>query len=558
MVGRFLNPRWSGKAEEIVIVTDKPDGVFDYIVVGAGSSGCVMAEGLSRSGRHSVLLIEAGGENRSPLVTMPKGIGKLALNPRFAWHYPVEQPRLPGEAANEVWVRGRGLGGSSAINGMIWSRGQPSDFDAWGVQGATGWNWSVMRDAYAAVEDHQLGAGGGRGVGGPVTISPGTFRYPVAEAAIAAGQEMGLARRDDLNGEDIEGIGYYAHNIRNGRRVSSAKAFLDSARGRSNLAVMTNARVQRIVFEQGRAIAVDVITERGKRRIGVSGEVIVSGGAIESPALLQRSGVGPGEVLANAGVPVVADRSAVGRNMLEHLGLSLAFRLSVPGNNREFRGARLIGNVLRYALLGKGPLATGPYEVGAFVRSRPHLPYPDLQLYAGAFTFARAGDPKFPVQLNVVEREPGFTAYGQMLQLTSRGSVAISGADLADRLEITPNWLSTAEDQECAVASFRMLRRFSEQPSLQGLLKAEVAPGRHLESDEDILAYVRRNGRCGTHAVGTCAMGGKDAVLDADCRVRGVSGVRVVDCSAMPGLVSGNTNAPAIAFAWEIARRMMT
>lgn len=532
------------------------DLIFDYVVVGAGSSGCVMAEGLSRSGRHRVLLIEAGGNNRSPLVTMPKGIGKLAINPRYAWQYPVAQARLPGDPPSEVWVRGRGLGGSSAINGMIWSRGQRSDYDAWGASGATGWDWTVMSKAFAAVEDHQLGAGGGRGVGGPVTVSPGMFRYPVAEAAIAAGMEMGLPRRDDLNGEDIEGIGYYAHNIRRGRRVSSANAFLEPALKRSNLAVMTGALVRRIVFEQERAVAVEVETAAGVQRIGVAGEVIVSAGAIESPALLQRSGVGPGAWLQGAGVPVVADRAAVGRNLLEHLGLSLAFRLAVPGNNREFRGARLVANVLRYALLGRGALATGPYEVGAFVRSRPHVPHPDLQLYAGAFTFARAGDPKFPVQLSVVEREPGFTAYGQMLQLNSRGAIGIAGPGASDGLEITPNWLSTPEDQECAIASFRMLRRFTSQPALKDLLVAELAPGRHIESDEDILTSVRRYGRCGIHAVGSCAMGGAEAALDPDCRVRGVSGVRVVDCSSMPGLVSGNTNAPAIAFAWEVSRRM--
>lgn len=539
------------------LVTTQTDVVFDYIVVGAGSSGCVMAEGLSRNGRNNVLLIEAGGDNRSPLVTMPKGIGKLALNPRFAWHYPVSQARLPDEASSEIWVRGRGLGGSSAINGMIWSRGQPSDYDAWGEAGATGWNWSVMRDAYAAVENHELGMGGGRGVGGPVTISPGKFRYPAAEAAIAAGESMGLPRRDDLNGEDIEGVGYYAHNIRNGRRVSSAKAFLEPARRRPNLSVMTDTLVRRIIFEQGRAVAVEVENAAGVQRIGVAGEVIVSAGAIESPALLQRSGVGPGEVLSGAGVPVVADRAAVGRNLREHLGLSIAFRLFVPGNNREFRGPRLVANVLRYAMFGSGPLATGPYEVGAFVRSRPDLPHPDLQIYAGAFTFARAGDPKFPVQLSVVEREPGFTVYGQMLQLTSRGSIDIGGATMSDGLVIKPNWLTTPEDQECAIASFKMLRRFASQPALKDLLVAELAPGKHIESDEDILTSVRRYSRCGTHAVGSCAMGGLEAVLDSDCRVRGVDGVRVVDCSAMPGLVSGNTHAPATAFAWEVARRIV-
>lgn len=534
------------------------EGDWDYIVVGAGSAGCVMADRLSRDPTSRVLLLEAGGRDTSPLIHMPKGIGKLALDPRHAWSYPVAQPRMPGAAATEKWVRGRGLGGSSSINGMIWMHGQPEDYDAWEAAGAVGWNWDRMRAAFRAVEDHELGEGPARGVGGPVHISTGKFRYPLAEAAINAGEQMGLPRKEDLNDEDQEGIGYYPHNIRRGRRQSAAVAFLRPAMRRANLRVLTDTEVVRIVWEGTRAVAVDAITPAGPRRFGTSGEIILCAGAIVSPAILQRSGIGPAAVLKAAGVDVVADRPAIGAGMRDHLGLSVAFRLHGPdpGNNRRFRKLGLLRSLARYALFRDGPMATGPYEIGAFVRSRPEATRPDLQLYVGAFSFARNQDPNFPVQLSAVEREPGLTIYGQMLQPESTGSIAINGAGLDVPLAITPNWLSTPADQRGAVAMVRTIRRLAAQPALAPALGEELVPGSGIDDDAAILDAVRALSRAGTHATSSCAMGGTDAALDPECRVRGVSGVRVVDCSSMPGLVSGNTNGPAIAFAWALADRM--
>ncbi|NLR73211.1 glucose-methanol-choline oxidoreductase [Novosphingobium sp. ERN07] len=531
---------------------------WDYIVVGAGSAGCVMADRLSRNPKHRVLLLEAGGRDTSPLIHMPKGIGKLVLDPRHAWVYPVSQPRMPGQPATETWVRGRGLGGSSSINGMIWMHGQPEDYDAWERAGATGWNWQVMRAAFKAVEDHELGTGPARGVGGPVYISTGKFRYPLAEAAIRAGEQMGLQRKADLNDEEQEGIGYFPHNIRKGRRQSAAVAFLRPAMHRPNLTVLTEVEVDRIVFSGKRAAAVKARTARGEGTYLVDGEVILCAGAIVSPAILQRSGIGPANVLFQAGVPVLVSSPAVGKNLRDHLGLSVAFRLkgNDRGNNFQFRKIGLVCNLVRYAVARNGPMATGPYEIGAFVRSMPDAVRPDLQLYVGAFSFARNLDPNFPVQLSAVEKEPGLTIYGQMLQPESTGSVAITGPDPAAPLAITPNWLTTSRDQAGAVAMVRTIRQLASQPALAGSLGEELVPGKDVNSDADILQAVRQLSRAGTHATGSCAMGGLEAALDPDCRVRGVDGIRVIDCGSMPGLVSGNTNGPAIAFAWAMADRM--
>jgi choline dehydrogenase len=517
------------------------DTQFDYIIVGAGSAGCVLAERLSADGRNSVLIIEAGGPDRSPLIAMPKGMARLVLDPAYAWHYPVDQPRVSGAPATEIWLRGKTLGGSSSINGMIYVRGQPEDYEEWGRLGATGWNWPVMQNAFKAVE-------------GPVYVQEGKFRYPVAEALIEAGQQMGLNRLEDLNLGDREGVGYYSHNIKHGRRQSAATVFLKPARQRPNVSVVTNARVERVMFDGRRAVGVLANCGGARLTYRCRREVILSAGTLESPKLLQLSGIGPAAQLSAVGIELVHDSPSVGRGMREHLGFSVPHRLvSVKGLNHRFRGLGLLGSLFQYYLTRSGPMATGPFEVGAFVRTNPDVTRPDAQLYMGAFSFARS-EGQFPVPLASVEDVPGITAYGQLLRLTSQGEVRVRSADPSAPPVITPNWLATEEDQRSAIALVRYMRRYMRQPALQAYVGEELVPGRQCETDEDILNAFRIGSLCGTHAVATCRMGSDaGAVVNPRLQVNGVEHLRVVDCSVMPGLISGNTNAPAMALAWRAA-----
>jgi choline dehydrogenase-like flavoprotein len=527
--------------------------VFDYIIVGAGSSGCVLANRLSANPAKRVLLLEAGGWDKSPLVSMPKGIVKLVSDPRYAWHFPVQQPRVPETPSAEMWVRGKVVGGSSSINGMIYVRGQPEDYHLWEQQAGAAWGWRAMKAAFRAIEDHELGANELRGAGGPLHISTGKFRYPVSEAMVRAGEQMGLPRVEDFNTEHQQGVGYYAHTIKNGRRVSSAAAFLHPVLARPNLTVITGAFVDRVLFEGARAVGVACRVDGQPTRFACSGEVVLSAGALLSPKILQLSGIGASDHLQALGIPVVAHNPSVGQRLRDHLGFLLPFRLkNDKGLNARFQGVGLAKSLLQYYTLRSGPMATGPFEVGAFFRTQPHVERPDAQLYLSAFTYPRSDD-NFPVP-DGVEDQPGMTVYGQLLRLTSEGSVMLQSADPDVPLAITPNWLSTEEDRQAAVAMVRYMRRFMAQPALADYTGEELLPGADCQTDEQIFDFFQRTSLCGTHAIGTCHMGLSEAsVVDEQLRVRGVHGLRVADCSVMPALVSANTNGPAMALGWRAA-----
>ena len=520
----------------------------DYIVVGAGSAGCVLADRLTRSGKHRVLVIEAGPEDSGFFIPMPMGLFKTFEDPRRVWTYALEPD--PASGKQHHWVRGRMLGGSSSLNGMLYFRGQPQDYDEWETMGCRGWGWGEMSRAFRAIEDHELGDDGIRGAGGPLHVSIQKERTPLTEAIIAAGQAMGLPVREDLNGEDQEGIGYSPRTIRNGRRVSAATAFLRPALRRPNLDLLTETLVEKLLFSGGRVTGVQCRNGEGTIRYDVRHEVILAAGALQSPAILQHSGIGPADLLGDLGIPVVRDSRDVGENAREHKTIMLMTRVTAHSLNREFRGWRTYFNGARYALTGTGPM-TSTYDVNAFVRTSPELHRPDAQL-----TFwALSADPSATGYR--ADAAPGLGFMGYPLRSDSQGQVRITSSDPKLPPAIRANFLTTDHDRRVVVDLFRYARKLLAQPALKPFVVAETYPGPAVQSDEEIIASCHQDGTC-MHTVGTCRMGADArSVVDPDLRVRGVTGLRVVDCSVMPTQVSGNTNGPVMALAWLAAERIL-
>jgi choline dehydrogenase-like flavoprotein len=510
----------------------------------------VLAAKLTASGRHTVLLLEAGPDDRNPMIHVPKGFGKLLSDPSHVWYFPTEpEPSTAGKP--QVWLRGKVLGGSSAVNGMVYMRGHPADYDEWEAAGLEGWGWRSMEPYFRSMENHSLGAGPHRGCGGPLSVTPCTHRYPLAQAVLEAGRAMNLPVRDDINHADHEGIAYVTHNIGRGRRQSAAVAFLTRAvRKRPNLTIMTGALAQRVVLEGTRATGVVAVQGGQSREFSAAREVIVSAGALNTPKLLQLSGIGPAQHLRSLGIEVRVDSPDVGSNMSEHLLTWLQYWLKDPrdSTNSAFAGLPLALNAVRYALLRKGVLANGSSDVAGFIRARPGVSRPDAQIMMEPYSL------DFTAMTMAFDKRPGMEFFVYPLRPESRGSVMARSANPEDPPVIRPNYLATENDRATAVAAFRFVRRLAGQAPLQHFLVEEKTPGAGVQSDDEIVDVFRTRGQSGYHAMGTCRMGtDATAVLDGRLRVRGATGLRVVDLSVVPGPVSGNTNAPTMAIAARAA-----
>ncbi len=522
-------------------------GVFDYIIVGAGSAGCVLANRLTASGQYSVLLLEAGPRDTNPWIHVPLGYGKLFNDPRTNWLFKTTPQRELNDRSISQ-PRGKVLGGSSSINGLVYIRGQPEDFDDWRDRGNPGWGFEDLLPYFIRSEDHVLGAGAFHGESGPLGISAPTDPHPLCDAFIAAGQIHGHPRNDDFNGATQEGVGYYHTTSRKGVRCSTAAAYLKPASRRGNLRIETLAFVTRIVFDQRRARAVQW------RRNGMScvsaarREVLLCAGAINSPQLLELSGVGNGALLQRHGIVVVHDLPGVGESLQDHLQVRAVFRCTqkITLNDDMASPWRRLGIGLRYLLQRRGPLTVSAGYAGAFLRTEPSLTRPDVQVHFITFSTTNMGDALHP--------HSGFTASICQLRPQSRGSVHIRSADPADAPAIDPNYFSAETDRRATVAGLQTVRHIVHSEPLSAFVAEEVEPGSALQSFDEVLGYCRQHGASIYHPTCSARMG-KDpgAVVDARLRVHGVTGLRVVDGSVMPSLVSGNSNAAIIAIGEKAA-----
>jgi choline dehydrogenase-like flavoprotein len=517
---------------------------YDYVVIGAGSAGCAVANRLSADPANSVLLVESGPADDHLFVHMPRGLG-LILNPgsKYIWEYDVA---TGGNQPSERWYRGRTLGGSSSVNGMIYMRGAPLDYDGWAAMGCDGWSWAEVGPKFAELEDHDQGAGRHRGQGGPQRITTHPKGDPLCEAILQAGTQMGIARVADVNDQEAVregGLGYQPTTRFKGSRFSSARAFLRPARGRSNLEITTDTDALKIVFEGRRAAGVMLRKGGATTTVRAAREIVICAGAIQTPKLLQVSGVGPSDLLESLGVEVVAHSPDVGRNLREHRHVDLRLKVKSHSQNKDLGGLRAVLSMLKYLLGRKGPMTHAAHEVGGFAKSAPDLDHADLQF--GLMTVSASSTGKEGAI--ALDPFPGITFVTYFTRPESQGEVRITSADPDVAPAVNVNHLSAEIDRRKFVAAFHWNRRLAAQAALRGWVVEETYPAEQVRSDADILANAMALGGSCFHSAGTARMGGDvGSVVDPQLRVRGVEGLRVADTSIMPTLVSGNTNGPAM------------
>ena len=519
---------------------------FDYIVVGAGSAGCVLANRLSEYPSSRVLLLEAGGKDLNPWLHVPVGYFKTMHNPAYDWCYMTASD--PGIAGRQLqWPRGKVLGGSSALNGLLYVRGQSEDYDRWAELGNPGWSFKDVLPLFKRSEDNERGADEFHGIGGPQKVSDLRLRRPIADHFVRAATEVGIPYNEDYNGSQQEGVGYFQQTAYNGFRWSTAKSFLRPARNRSNLKIVTRAQVTGLILDSQRVTGVAYLQGGENRSARSIAEVVLSAGAINSPQILQLSGIGDPQQLKEAGVETTHALKGVGKNLQDHLQIRMVFKTNKRTLNDELNNPLkqfLVG--LQYMLTRTGPLTLAASQVAIFTRSSDSVTRPDIQFHMQPLSADKPGDGVHPFS--------AFTSSVCQLRPYSRGEIVINSPDPLSHPTIHPNYLSDERDCEVAVGGIKVARRIAEAPSLTNCVIEEFVPGKKFQTDDELLDAARRYSQTIYHPTSTCKMGNDSmAVVDHQLRVHGLEGLRVADASIMPEIVSGNTNAPTIMIAEKAA-----
>ncbi|WP_446680415.1 GMC family oxidoreductase [Aliamphritea ceti] len=524
---------------------------YDYIVIGAGSAGCVMANRLSEDSNSSVLLLEAGNKDSNPWIHVPIGYFKTMHNPKTDWCYKTEpDPGINGRRLE--WPRGKVLGGSSSLNGLLYVRGQKEDYDDWAALGNKGWSYEDILPYFKKSEDQERGANDYHGVGGPLQVSNIKIRRELCDKFIDAAEQVGIPRNEDSNGETQEGVGYFQLTInRNGTRCSTAVGFLRPALKRPNLSAQTNALVERIEFDGNRAVGLTVNIKGISHTIKCNKEIVLSAGAINSPQTLMLSGIGDQDELARHGIDVVKHVPGVGKNLQDHLQIRTIYKVNKPItlNDEVNNPIRKVMMGLEYALFRTGPLTMAASQVCIFTKTDQAMQRPDIQYHLQPLSADKPAEG--------THRFSAFTASVCQLRPTSTGHIELKSNNPAEYPAIHPNYLATEEDQKTAIESIKVTRSIVNAPALKPLIQEEHEPGIQHQTDEELLEYARNRATTIYHPTGTCKMGHDDmAVVDDRLRVHGIEGLRVVDASIMPLIVSGNTNAPTIMIAEKAADMM--